>query len=316
MGRKGREIMKIVFMGTATFSQAVLKQLLDHNYPVSLIVTQPDSYVGRKKQVKMPEVKVMGIENNIEVYQPVNIKKEYQRILDEQPDLIITAAYGQIIPKKILEAPRLGCVNVHASLLPKYRGGAPVHKCIIDDEKETGVTIMYMASKMDAGNIIKQRSTPILDSDTVSVLYDRLSDIGASLLIDTLPSILDGTNDSIPQDETKVTYARTIQHEDEHLSFDQTSRKVDCFVRGLNAWPVAYSSYNGLNIKIWAGHVVEYQGEEKPGTIVNITKKTMIVKTTDGAYAIDELQVPGKKKMRILDYLNGNSIFETGKEFE
>ncbi len=303
--------MKIVFMGTATFSQAVLEKLIENNYPISLVVTQPDRLVGRKKQFKMPEVKEVALKYGIEVFQPSKLSKDNQPIIDINPDLIITAAYGQMVPSKVLNVPRLGCINVHASLLPLYRGGAPVHKAIIDGQEETGVTIMYMEKKMDSGNIIAQRKTPITKQDNVGILYDRLSHIGAELLIDTLPSIIDGTNESIEQDESLVTYANVISHEDEKLDFCQTSFQVDCFVRGLCPWPVAYALYDDKTIKIWAGHMVDYQGDEKPGTIVSITKNNIIVKTTDGAYAIDEIQVAGKKRMSVRDYLNGKSIFVT-----
>ena len=195
---------RIVFMGTASFSLAVLKMLIDEHYDIVGVVTQPDRYVGRKKVLTMPDVKVEALKYDIPVLQPQRIKGDYQDVLALEPDLIITAAYGQIIPQALLEKPRLGCVNVHASLLPKYRGGAPVHQAIIDGEEKTGVTIMYMVQKMDAGNIISQKETPILEDDNVGILYDRLSVIGAELLKETLPSIINGTNDSIEQGENNI----------------------------------------------------------------------------------------------------------------
>ena len=181
---------RIVFMGTASFSLAVLKMLLKEKYNVVGVVTQPDRYVGRKKVLTMPDVKIEALKYDIPIIQPHKIKEDYQAVLDLKPDLIITAAYGQIIPQIILDAPKLGCINVHASLLPLYRGGAPVHQCIIDGQEKTGVTIMYMVKKMDAGHIISQKETAILDDDTVGILYDRLSEVGALLLKETLPSII------------------------------------------------------------------------------------------------------------------------------
>lgn len=219
--------LKIVFMGTATFSEAVLKNLIQHDYNIVQVVSQPDRRVGRKKELKMPEVKVVALEHDIPVFQPQRIKEDYQAILDMQPDLIITAAYGQMIPQEVLDCPRLGCINVHASLLPKYRGGAPVHYAILNGDEKTGVTIMYMVKKMDAGNIIYQKETPISYDETVGELYDRLSTLGAEAIVEAMPAIIEGTNASIPQDESKVTYSPVISREQEKLiSIDQLSRFI------------------------------------------------------------------------------------------
>ena len=214
--------LKIVFMGTATFSEAVLKNLIQHDYNIVQVVSQPDRCVGRKKELKMPEVKVVALEHDIPVFQPQRIKDDYQAIIDMQPDLIITAAYGQMIPQEVLDCPRLGCINVHASLLPKYRGGAPVHYAILNGDEKTGVTIMYMVKKMDAGNIIYQKETPISNEETVGELYDRLSILGAEAIIEAMPAIIEGTNESIPQDESKVTYSPVISREQE---------KIDCLIK-------------------------------------------------------------------------------------
>lgn len=313
---------RIVFMGTASFSKEVLEMLIRNKYNVVGVVTQPDRYVGRKKVLTMPDVKVVALEHNIPVVQPVRIKEDYQGVLDLKPDLIITAAFGQIVPEVILNVPRLGCVNVHASLLPKYRGGAPVHYSIIKGEKETGITIMYMVKKMDAGNIISQRSTPILEDDTVSVLYDRLSVIGAQLLEDTLPSIIDGTNDSIPQDETLVTYSPTLSREDERIDWNMSAREVYNKVRGMNSWPGTYTTYQGKTVKIWAGKVhvcenaVKHHAHQDNGTIVKIFKDAIGVKVNDGVYLITEFQLEGKKRMLVKDYLNGHCVFKVDTKFE
>lgn len=313
---------RIVFMGTASFSKEVLEMLIRNEYNVVGVVTQPDRYVGRKKVLTMPDVKVVALEHNIPVVQPVKIKEDYQGVLDLKPDLIITAAFGQIVPEIVLNTPRLGCINVHASLLPKYRGGAPVHYSIIKGEKETGITIMYMAKKMDAGNIISQRSTPILEDDTVSVLYDRLSVIGAKLLEDTLPSIINGTNDSIPQDEALVTYSPTLSREDERIDWNMSAREVYNKVRGMNSWPGTYTTYLGKTVKIWAGkeHVcenaVKHHAHQENGTIVKIFKDAIGVKVNDGVYLITEFQLEGKKRMLVKDYLNGHCVFEVDTKFE
>lgn len=312
---------RIVFMGTASFSLAVLKMLLNEKYNVVGVVTQPDRYVGRKKVLTMPDVKVEALKHDIPVVQPQRIKIEYQDVIDLKPDLIITAAYGQIVPQAVLDAPELGCVNVHASLLPKYRGGAPVHQCIIDGQDKTGVTIMYMVKKMDAGNIISQKETPILEDDTVGVLYDRLSEIGAELLKETLPSILAGTNASIPQDESLVAYAPTLSREDERLDWHLNAQDIYNKVRGTNPWPGSYTTYQDKVVKIWAGKVhvcenaVKHHAHQDNGTIVKIFKDAIGVKVNDGVYLITEFQLEGKKRMSVKDYLNGHNIFEVDTQF-
>ena len=314
--------LKIVFMGTATFSEAVLKSLIQHDYNIVQVVSQPDRRVGRKKELKMPEVKVVALEHDIPVFQPQRIKEDYQAIIDMQPDLIITAAYGQMIPQEVLDCPRLGCINVHASLLPKYRGGAPVHYAIINGEEVTGVTIMYMVKKMDAGNIISQEEVKIAPDETTGELYDRLSNVGAKLLIETLPSIIGKTNDSIEQDENLVTYAPVISHEQEKIDFNQSAKQVYNHVRGLNPWPGAYTVYQDKVVKIWAGSIhncqnaTKHHGHQENGTIVKIFKDAIGVKTGDGIYLITELQIAGKKRMLVKDYLNGNNIFKVDTKFD
>lgn len=313
---------RIVFMGTASFSLAVLKMLIEEGYNIVGVVTQPDRYVGRKKVLTMPDVKVEALKYDIPVIQPARIKEDYQAIVDLKPDLIITAAYGQIVPQAVLDIPRLGCINVHASLLPLYRGGAPVHQAIIDGQEKTGVTIMYMVKKMDAGDMIAQKETPILEEDTVGILYDRLSDVGAKLLKETLPDILKGTNQRIPQDENLVTYAPTLSREDERLDWNMSARQVYNKVRGTNPWPGSYTTYQGKTVKIWAGQVhqcenaMKHHAHQDNGTIVKIFKDAIGVKVNDGVYLITELQLEGKKRMSVKDYLNGHCIFEVDTKFE
>lgn len=313
---------RIVFMGTASFSLAVLKMLIEEGYNIVGVVTQPDRYVGRKKVLTMPDVKVEALKYDIPFIQPARIKEDYQAVADLKPDLIITAAYGQIVPQAVLDIPRLGCINVHASLLPLYRGGAPVHQAIIDGQEKTGVTIMYMVKKMDAGDMIAQKETPILEEDTVGILYDRLSDLGAKLLKETLPDILKGTNQRIPQDENLVTYAPTLSREDERLDWNMSARQVYNKVRGTNPWPGSYTTYQGKTVKIWAGQVhrcenaMKHHAHQDNGTIVKIFKDAIGVKVNDGVYLITELQLEGKKRMSVKDYLNGHCIFEVDTKFE
>lgn len=314
--------IKIVFMGTATFSQAVLEKLIEENYNIELVVSQPDRMVGRKRQIKMPEVKVVALQHDIPVFQPQKIKDDYQAIVDAQPDLIITAAYGQMIPQAVLDVPRLGCINVHASLLPKYRGGAPVHYAILNGDEKTGVTIMYMVKKMDAGNIIYQKEITIGEDETVGELYDRLSVIGGDALIEALPDIIKGTNTSIVQDEALVTYSPVITREQEKIDFNKPAQDVHNQIRGLNPWPGAYTTYQGKTVKIYKGFVHNcenartHHAHQQPGTIVKIFKDAIGVKVKDGVYIITEFQLEGKRRMLVKDYLNGHNIFEVDTQFE
>lgn len=313
--------IKIVFMGTATFSQAVLERLIEEGYHIELVVSQPDRMVGRKRQIKRTEVKEVALQHDIPVFQPQKIKDDYQTIIDIQPDLIITAAYGQMIPQAVLDIPRLGCINVHASLLPKYRGGAPVHYAILNGDKKTGVTIMYMVKKMDAGNIIYQKETAIGEDETVGELYDRLSLIGGDALIESLPDIIKGTNDSIVQDESFVTYSPVISREQEKIDFHKSVQDVHNHIRGLNPWPGAYTTYHGKTVKIYRGFIhncenaMKHHAHQQPGTIVKIFKDAIGVKTNDGIYVITEFQLEGKRRMLVKDYLNGHNIFEVDTQF-
>lgn len=311
---------KIVFMGTPAFSVPVLKMIVEEGYDVLAVVTQPDRPVGRKHVLTPPPVKAAAVELGLRVIQPEKLRgsEELQEIIALQPDLIVTAAFGQILPKELLEVPALGCVNVHASLLPKYRGGAPIHQSILDGEAETGVTIMYMVEKLDAGDIISQRAMAIEDHHTTGQLFDELSIIGRDLLKDTLPAIVAGTNERIPQDETKVTFARNISREQERIDWAQNARTVFNQVRGLNSWPVAYTTLNGDNVKIWAVRESVETTTEAPGTVVAKAKKFFTVACGEGT-AVDvlELQPAGKKAMPAVNYLNGvGSKLEIGERFE
>lgn len=299
--------LKVVFMGTPDFSVNVLKTLID-NCNVIGVVTQPDKIVGRKKELSYPPVKQVAIENNIKVLQPVKIKNEYQEILDLKPDIIITCAYGQIIPKDILDYPKYKCINVHASLLPKLRGGAPIHHAIIDGYKETGITIMYMDIGMDSGDIIAQEKTIITDSDTVETLHDRLSIMGSKLLIETLPSIINGTNKKIKQDEREVTFGFNIKREEELIDFSKSKREIFNQIRGLNPFPGGYFLLDNTVIKVYETELLDDNTfkDKENGCIVKLDKSGLYIKVKDGLIVIKELKVEGKKRMKIIDFLNGN----------
>ena len=296
--------MKIVFMGTPDFAVNVLQGLID-NYEVVGVVSQPDKRIGRHQVLTNTPVKELALKYDIPVFQPIRIREDYEDILNLNPDLIVTCAYGQIIPKAILDYPRLGCINVHASLLPKLRGGAPIHKAIIDDYGTTGVTIMYMDVKMDSGDIISQREVKILDSDNLESLHDKLSEVGTSLLLDTLPSIIDGSNSRTKQDEDEVTYAYNIKREEEHIDFSKTSREVFNLIRGLCPVPSSNAILDEKEMKIYKSIISSKNYNGEYGEIVDITKEGIVVKTGDAAIILTEVKPFGKKKMDANSYVNG-----------
>ncbi|WP_368634207.1 methionyl-tRNA formyltransferase [Kurthia gibsonii] len=310
----------IVFMGTPQFSVPILQMLHAEGYDIKAVVTQPDRPVGRKRVLTPPPVKAAAVELGLPVIQPEKLRgsEELQQIIDLGADLVVTAAFGQILPKALLDAPKLGCINVHASLLPKYRGGAPIHQAVLDGEQETGVTIMYMAEKLDAGDIISQKAIPIHDTHTTEQLFDELSIVGRDLLKETLPAIIAGTNERIVQDESQVTFASNISREQERIDWTKSARTIFNQVRGLNSWPVAYTTLNGENVKIWATKPSEQTTDEKPGTVISKSKKFFTVATGEGqAIDILELQPAGKKAMPAVNYLNGvGSKLEIGDHFE
>ncbi|MBO6195434.1 MAG: methionyl-tRNA formyltransferase [Bacilli bacterium] len=296
--------LNIVYMGTPEFSVGPLRKLIKE-YNVSLVVTQPDKKVGRKQEIKYSPVKEFALENSIEVFQPVNIREDYQPILDKEPDLIITCAYGQIIPKVILDYPKYKCINIHASLLPKYRGGAPIHHSIINGDEYTGVTIMYMDTKMDSGDILYQDKIKIEENDNVGTMFEKLSVLGSDMIMKSLPGIIDGTIRPIKQDEDKVTYAYNISKEDELLDFNKTSKEVFNKIRGLNPFPVSYALLDNKRVKIYSSRIGNSSKEGNIGEIINIYEDGIGVKTNDGEIIITELQFEGKKKTTVKDYLNG-----------
>jgi len=296
--------LRVIFMGTPSFAVPVLNKLIE-NTNVIMVVCQPDKEKDRKGNIVFPEIKKVAIENDIEVYQPVKVKEEYQYIIDKKPDIIITCAYGQIIPSEILDYPKYGCINVHGSLLPKLRGGAPIHHAIINGDKVTGITIMYMDKKMDAGDIIKSKEVKILDTDNLDSLYNKMSFVGADLLIETLPSIINGTNERIKQDESLVTFGFNISKEDEIINFNDSAVNVFNKVRGLDSVPGASAYLDNKRIKIYKVEITDKVSNGIPGEIVEVLKDGILVSTKDYLVKILELKLEGKKKCSTKEYLNG-----------
>ncbi|WP_028273030.1 methionyl-tRNA formyltransferase [Atopococcus tabaci] len=299
---------KIVFMGTPQFSVPILEALVENDFNVVAVVTQPDRPVGRKRVLTPTPVKQAAERLGLPVLRPEKISgsEEMDTILEMKPDLIVTAAFGQFLPTKLLEAPTHGSINVHASLLPKYRGGAPIHHALINGEKETGVTIMYMVKKMDAGPIISQRALPITTEDDTGILFDKLSLLGRDLLIDTLPDLLAGKLTPVPQDEAQATYSPNITREEEQIDWSLSAQQIDWKVRGMRPFPGAYTLLDGKRLKIWGVSIASHQTKEAPGTIIEKTKEELAVACGQGSVVtIDMLQPSGKGKMPVRDFLAG-----------
>ena len=306
---------KIVFMGTPKFAVPVLEMLIE-NYGVDLVITQPDKKVGRKKVLTPPPVKVVALDNNIKVLQPEKISTDeetYNTLKELNPDIIITAAYGQLVPEKILEIPKHKCINVHGSLLPKLRGGAPIQYSILEDHKKTGITIMYMVKKLDAGDMISKVEVDILDSDNYETLHDKLSVAGRDLLNETLPKIFSGDIAPEKQDDEQATLARNILREDEKIDWNTSAREVFNKVRALDPTPGAFTYLDGNVLKIWSSEVVELEEQSsysKVGTIVKQDKKNIYVLCgNETILKVHELQVSGKKRMPVVNFLSNKKDY-------
>ena len=296
--------IKVVFMGTPSFAVPVLEKLIE-NYNVIMVVCQPDRAKDKKGNIIYPPIKELALKNNIEVYQPLKLSSEYEYIIEKNPDIIITCAYGQILPSSLLVYPKYGCINVHGSLLPRLRGGAPIHHAIINGDKETGITIMYMDKKMDAGDIISQRSIEIKNTDNLDSIYSSLSTLGSELLIETLPSIINGTNNRIKQNENEVTFGYNISKEDELINFNDSAINIFNKVRGLCSIPGASCYYNGKRLKIYEVEVTNKLSKDIPGKIVEVNKDSLVVTTKDYLIKIKDIKLEGKKRCMVSEYLNG-----------
>ena len=313
--------MRIVFMGTPDFAVPTLTALIEGGHEVVAVVTQPDKPKGRGKAVLMTPVKEKAIEYEIPVYQPVKVRDpEFVELLKTMAlDAIVVVAFGQILPKSILDLPKYGCVNVHASLLPKYRGAAPIQQAVIDGEKESGVTIMRMGTGLDTGDMISKIVVPIAKDETGGTLFDKLAEAGAKLLVETLPHIFDGTAVYEKQPEESPTpYAGMITKQMGLINFGKSAAELERLVRGLNPWPSAFTFWNGKTLKVWESFVVksEEAGTEKPepGTVVKTDKKGIYVACGEDVLVLSQVQLEGKKRMDADAFLRGCHI-ETGSRF-
>lgn len=294
---------RVVFMGTPDFSVPVLEKLIESTNVV-LVVTKKDAYVGRKKVLTESPIAICAHEHNIEVYKPNKLKEDYEYILNKKPDIIITCAYGSIVPKVVLDYPSYGCINVHASLLPKYRGASPIVASILNGEKETGITIMYMDEGIDTGNIIMSRSIEIEDNDNSLSLSNKLSLLGANLLIDTLPKIFEGENFDIPQDNEEATYVGMLKREDEHIDFNNSVENIKNQVRAFSPEPYAFINIDDTEYKISEVEIKKCD-VSKIGIIVEVNKDSFGITAKDGIVYIKRIKPSGKKEMSVKDFFNG-----------
>lgn len=302
--------LKTIYMGTPEFAVPGLEALYKSGHEIGYVVTQPDKARDRGKKIQFTAVKEKAIEFGIQVLQPGKIKgnEEFLKILEEYaPDLIVVAAYGKLLPPEIIHLPRLGCVNIHASILPRWRGAAPMQRAIMAGDKDIGVTLMYMEEGLDTGDMIAKLTTPILRK-TAAELHDEVAALGGKLLLEKLPDLESGNITREKQDDSLATYAAMIFKKDGEIDFSKTPGEIERLIRGLDSWPGAYSYYNGLPIKIWGAEVIEKACDVPYGTIVNVSNEGIEVSAGGSILLITVIQVPGKKRVSVADYLKGNQI--------
>lgn len=303
--------MRIVFMGTPDFAVPSLKRLIADGHEIAAVYTQPDKPKNRGMKLTPPPVKVVALEHDIPVLQPAKVRDE--AVLEElaafQPELIVVVAYGKILPKELIELPPMGCINVHSSLLPKYRGAAPINWAVINGEEETGVTIMDIAEALDAGDMIAKARTAIDPDESVETLHDRLAEMGAQLLSETVVSIANGTAVRTPQDDSQSTYAPMLSRELSPIDWNKTAKEIHNQVRGLTPWPATTMEVAGTAFKVYAVEETGTETGKAPGTLVGTDKKGILMACGDGkVLRITEVQAPGKKRMKAADYLRGHPI--------
>jgi len=297
-------------MGTPDFAVGTLEEIIAAGHEVIGVVTQPDKVKGRGGKVSFPPIKEAALKHNLNIYQPIRVRKPefIQIIRDLEPEVIVVAAFGQLLPKELLDIPPYGCINVHASLLPKYRGAAPIQAAIINGDEKTGVTIQHMDVKLDTGDIILQESIPIADDETGGSLYEKLARLGAELLVKALKNLKDGTARRTPQDDSLASHVKMMDKEMGNIDFTQPAISIERMIRGLNPWPSAYTKLNSKTLKLWKAAAIDYSDGGQPGEVVKVDKNTITVMTGKGALEIQELQLEGKKRLTCDAFLRGYPI--------
>ncbi len=301
--------MRVVFMGTPEFAVPALQALIEHHQVIG-VVTQPDKQRGRGKKVQFPPVKEKAVEYNLPVYQPVKARdEEFTAVLKElNPDVIVVAAYGQILPESILNIPRYGCINIHGSLLPKYRGAAPIQWAVLDGEEKTGITTMYMEKGLDTGDMIDKAELVLDAKETAGTLHDKLMVMGAELLLDTLQKLEKGTAVRTKQDDSKSCYAKMLTKDMGRVDFTKSAVEIERLIRGMNPWPSAYTAMDGKTMKLWDADVISCGVSEEPGTVIDVTKDAIVVAAGKDALALKEIQLAGKKRMKVSAFLLGYHV--------
>ena len=302
--------MRIIFMGTPDFSLGTLEALIEAGHEIALVVTQPDKPKGRGKSMQFPPVKEAALAHNLEVYQPFKVREPecIEYLKGYEPDLIVVVAFGQILPKEILTMPKYCCVNVHASLLPKYRGAAPIQWAVIDGEEISGVTTMRMDEGLDTGDMILKTEVKLDSEETGGSLFERLSQAGAELCVKTLEEIEAGTAVYTPQNHEEATHTHMIKKQLGQIDFTNSAVEIERLIRGLNPWPSAYTNCGEKTLKIWKAEVLSQDSSDDPGTVVETGNHGLIVQTGQGQLSLKEVQLEGKKRMDISAFLRGYSI--------
>ena len=300
--------MKIIFMGTPDFAAASLEALIDSRHEIQAVVTQPDKPKGRKGELTPSPVKVIAKREGIKVYQPLKVRDEefVKTLRAYNPDVMVVVAFGQIIPLSILEMPKYGCVNIHGSLLPKYRGAAPIQWAVLDGEKETGITTILMDEGIDTGDILLKKTIKIDTDETSGSLFDKLMALGAETILETLDELEKGSLTPIKQGESPTAYAKMLTKAMGLIDFTRPAKELDCFVRGMNPWPSAYTLLSGKTLKLWKVRAVE--GSGKAGSVINIDKESFTIACGEGAIEVLEVQLEGKKRMSAGDFLKGSTL--------
>lgn len=300
--------MKIIFMGTPDFAAASLEALIDSRHEIQAVVTQPDKPKGRKGELTPSPVKVVAEEKGIKVYQPLKVRDEefVETLRAYNPDVIVVVAFGQIIPLSILKMPKFGCVNIHGSLLPKYRGAAPIQWAVLDGEKETGITTILMDEGIDTGDILLKKTIKIDTYETSGSLFDKLMALGAETILETLDELEKGSLTPIKQGENPTAYAKMLTKAMGLIDFTRPAKELDCFVRGMDPWPSAYTLLSGKTLKLWKVRPVE--GSGKAGSVIDIGKESFTIACGEGAIEVLEVQLEGKKRMSAGDFLKGSTL--------
>lgn len=305
--------MNLVFMGTPDFSVGTLEEIIKAGHTVSAVVTQPDKPKGRGGAVAMSPVKEVALKNGLTVLQPVKASNPefVEELRGYNPDVIVVVAFGQLLPKAIIDMPKYGCINVHASLLPKYRGASPIQWAVIDDCEYSGVTTMQMNEGLDTGDILLVEKVKLDKKETAGSLFDKLSEVGAKLLVDTLKQKEAGTIKPVVQNDSEATYVKMINKSFGEIDFNLSAKRIECLIRGLNPWPSAYTHLNGKMLKIWDADVCEDEEnstDNAVGTVTKVNKNSFVVKCGDGSLIINEVQLEGKKRMDAGSFLRGNGL--------